>query len=67
LQHTQNEKLQSDIEKLQSDTEKLQSDNTNLWKLIRRKREENSWDATGLIFHEVTGDNTFGIEDTFCG
>ena len=48
-------------------SKKLQSDITNLLELIRRIREENSWDATGLTFHEVTREDIFGTEDTFSG
>jgi hypothetical protein len=43
--------------------QKLQSDVTNLLKFVRRVREENSWDATGLTFNEVTYEDIFGTED----
>jgi hypothetical protein len=47
--------------------EKLQSDLTNLLELLRRVREENSWDTTGLTFNEVTCEDIFGTEDMFSG
>jgi hypothetical protein len=43
--------------------QKLQSDITNLSELVRRVREENSWDATGLTFTEVTYEDIFSTED----
>jgi hypothetical protein len=44
--------------------EKLQSDITNLLELIRRVREDNSWDATRLTFNEVTNEeDILGNED----
>jgi len=45
--------------------EKLQSDITNVLELIRRVREDNSWDAIGLTFNEVTYEDIFGAEDMF--
>ena len=39
----------------------LQSDITNLLELIRRAREENSWDVTGLVFTELTFDDVFDV------
>jgi hypothetical protein len=47
--------------------QELESDRTNLLELIRRVKEENSWDTTGLTFNEVTRTDIFGTEDMFCG
>jgi hypothetical protein len=40
--------------------ERLKSDISNLIEFIRRVREENLWDATGLSFSEVTYEDIFG-------
>jgi hypothetical protein len=53
LQHTQIQKLESDI--------------TNLLELIRRVREENRLDATGLTFNEVTFEDIFGTDNMISG
>jgi len=53
LQHVQIEEQQSDIR--------------NLLELLRRVREENTWDATGLSFNAVTHEDIFGTEDMFSG
>jgi hypothetical protein len=45
----------------------LQSDLRNFLELIRRVREENSWDKAGLTFNEVTHTDIFGTEDMFYG
>ncbi|PSN47541.1 hypothetical protein C0J52_08391 [Blattella germanica] len=45
----------------------LQSDITNLLELIRRAREENNWDITGLIFTELSFDDVFDSLQTTYG
>jgi len=57
----QSEKLQN------TQIEKYKNDITNLLELIRRIREDNTWDANGLIFHEVTQEDIFGTEDMSSG
>lgn len=38
----------------------LQSDVKNLLELIRRVREENSWNVEGLKFHQITSADILG-------
>jgi hypothetical protein len=45
----------------------LQNDVTNLLEVIRRLREEHTWDTTGLTFTEVTTEDIFGTQDPIMG
>jgi len=45
--------------------ENLRNDLRNLLELIRRVREGNSWDTTGLTFNEVTCEDILDTTDIF--